>query len=336
VNQAPNPHDRCAVIVLERRYARWAALFYPAGYRRERRSELVDTYLELATPGRRRPSVADVADLAAGGLRQHLRAVSGLEPGLRLAGVLALMMTTAFATGWAVFDAFDPTPPWISPVGPFLSLGVVAWAVWVLVAAVWVAVPGRWSRWATGVAMLVTAGSVPAAAVTGLHRPPLFVLLPQLVLGVVTLGAGRQRSWWMRLLPIAGSAVSVPLAVLALPGPGFHYDYYSVAETALPMVAVTLLIGSTLLALVMGARRDYRGAWALLILLTPIGMLAVKPLGVTLDGSGAIPPLLSQWSPTLIALVLVAVVGPALVPLAMAARGRLLRTGRLPDAEAPH
>ena len=57
---------------LERRYARWTVLFYPVDYRRERGSELVDTYLSLAAPGRRRPSVSDVADLAVGGLRQHL------------------------------------------------------------------------------------------------------------------------------------------------------------------------------------------------------------------------------------------------------------------------
>jgi hypothetical protein len=334
MSPAPNPHDRRIVIDLERRYARWAALFYPAGYRRERGSELMDTYLALAAPGRRRPSAADIADLAAGGLRQHLRTTPELEPGFRLAGALALMMTTAFATGWAVFDAFAPTPPWLSATGPFLSIGVVAWAAWALAAVVHLAAPGRWSRRLTSAALLITVALIPAAAVTGLHRPPLVVLLPQTVLGLVALGAGGRSPWWMRLLPLAASAVSMPLAIRALPGPGFSHDYYPLADAALPVAAVALLIATTLLALGLGLQRDYRGAWALLILLTPIGTLAVKPLGAALDTSGAIPAALSYWSPTLLALVLVAVIGPALIALTVAIRSRSSRTASLSSEQA--
>ena len=47
-----------AVTELEGRYARWTALFYPADYRRERGSGLMDTYLSLAAPGRKRPRPA--------------------------------------------------------------------------------------------------------------------------------------------------------------------------------------------------------------------------------------------------------------------------------------
>jgi hypothetical protein len=323
--------DRRVVIDLERRYARWAALFYPARYRRERGSELVDTYLALAAPGRRRPSAVDVADLAAGGLRQHLRAAPDLERGFRLAGALALMMTTAFATGWTVFDAFAPTPPWVSPVGPFLSIGVVAWVAWMLAGIVYVAAPGRWSRWATGAAMLVTAGVVPVAAITGLHRPPLVVLLSQLVLGVVAVAADRQPSWPMRLLPVAASVLSALLAVRVLATQGGDYaDYYPIADMALPLTALLLLIATTMLALGQAVRRDFRGAWALLILLTPIGVQAVQSLGAALDASGAIPSPLSWCSPTLLALALVAVIGPALIPLVLTVRSRLSRIGLLP------
>lgn len=132
---------------LERRYARWTALFYPADYRRERGSELLDTYLALAAPDRRRPSAADVADLAAGGLRQHLRIAQGLGPGFRLAGLLALMTATAFATGWTILEVLAPPPTWTSPVRPFPTLGVAAWAAWLLAAVVYLAAPGRWFRW---------------------------------------------------------------------------------------------------------------------------------------------------------------------------------------------
>ena len=41
-----------------------------------------------------------------------------------------------------------------------------------------------------------------------------------------------------------------------------------------------------LITLCLATRRDWRGAWALLILITPIGMLAVNPLGAVLDRSG--------------------------------------------------
>ncbi|NJC72377.1 hypothetical protein HC031_22040 [Planosporangium thailandense] len=315
---------------LERRYARWTALFYPADYRRERGSELVDTYLSLATPDRKRPSAADVADLAAGGLRQHLRIAQGLGPGFRLAGLLALATLAAFATGWAIFEAVASTAPWFPQRGPFLSLGVPAWAAWLLAVVVHVVAPGRWFRWAVGLAVLVTAGSVVLAAmVTGMHRPPLFVLLPQLVLGIVALGAIGWQPWWVRLIPLAAAAASVPVA--ASTAPRFVFSggyYYDAAATALPAAAVTLLIGGALLALGLAARHDYRGVWALLILLTPIGMLALNSLGAMLDDSGPGRPVTPAWSSMVAASVLVLVVGLLSMPLAIAARGRLSSGGR--------
>jgi hypothetical protein len=332
-----------AVTDLERRYARWTALFYPANYRRERGSELVDTYLSLVAPGRKRPSVGDVVDLAAGGLRQHARMAEGLGPGFRLAGLLALMTATAFATGWAIFEVLAPTPPRSSQVGPFLSLAIAAWAAWLLAAVVHVAASGRWLRWAVGLAVLVTAGVLPTAALTGLPRPPASVLLPQIVLGVVALGAAGRHPWWVRLMPIAVAAAILPVAIGTAPGLDFFSGYHNLAARALPAAAVTLLIGALLLALGLAARRDYRGAWAMLILLTPIGMLAVNPLGAVLDDSGPGRPVIPAWSSMVVASVLVAVMGPMLVPLALAARAWLSRgrcspgadLGRCPTCGAP-
>ncbi|MEV6930666.1 hypothetical protein AB0M46_40115 [Dactylosporangium sp. NPDC051485] len=315
---------------LERRYARWTALFYPAGYRRARGSELVDTYLSLAAPDRRRPSPADIADLAAGGLRQHLRTAPGLGPGFRLAGLLALMTTTAFASGWAILEVLIPTESEFAYryTRPFLSLGVAVWAVWLLAAVVYVVAPGRWFRRAAVLAVLVNAGVVPAAMLTGMVRPPLIVLVPQFVLGIVAVGAAGRRRWWVRLTPLAVAAVTVPVAVAAEPRLSFYGDYYLPAVTALPAAGVTLLIGATLLALGLAARHDYRGVWALLILLTPIGMLALNPLGAMFDDSGPGRPIVPVWSSMAAAAILVAVVGPALLLLALAARGRRSAGGR--------
>ncbi|MET7427027.1 hypothetical protein [Dactylosporangium sp. NPDC005555] len=321
---------------LERRYARWTALFYPADYRRRRGSELVDTYLSLAAPDRRRPSRADIADLAAGGLRQHLRTALGLGPGFRLAGLLALTTTSAFASGWAIFEALAPTVFRFRYTGPFMSLGVAAWAVWLLTAVVYVVAPGRWFRRAAFLAVLVTAGVVPAAMLTGMPRPPLIVLLPQFVLGIVAVGAATRHRRWVRLTPLAAAALTVPVTVAAELRLNFYGDYYLPAATALPAAGVTLLIGATLLALGLAARHDYRGVWALLILLTPIGMLALNPLGAMLDDAGPGRPLVPVWSSMAVAAILVAAVGPALLLLAIAARGRHSAGGRPLPAAAAH
>ena len=187
---------------------------------------------------------------------------------------------------------------------------------------------GRWFRVAVGLAVLVTVGIVPAAALTGLPRPPASVLLPQIVLGVVAFGAAGQRLWWVRLMPIAAAAAILPVAIRTAPHLNFFTGYDNFAATALPAAAVTLLTGALLIALGLAARRDFRGVWALLILLTPIGMLAVNPLGAMLDDSGPGRPVIPAWSSMVIASVLVAVIGPTLVLLALTVRGHPLSARR--------
>ncbi|MER7281207.1 hypothetical protein ABT369_42910 [Dactylosporangium sp. NPDC000244] len=334
----PEGHDqgRPAMTDLERRYARWTALFYPADYRRTRGSELVDTYLSLAAPDRRRPSPADIADLAAGGLRQRLRTAPGLGPGFRLAGLLALTTTSALASGWAIFEALAPTVFRSRYAGPFMSLGVAAWAVWLLTAVVYVVAPGRWFRRLAVLAVLVTAGVVPAAMLTGIPRPPLIVLLPQLVLGIVAVGAATRHRRRVRLTPLAAAALTMPVTVAAELRLNFYGDYYLPAATALPAAGATLLIGATLLALGLAARHDSRGLWALLILLTPIGMLALNPLGAMFDDAGPGRPLIPEWSAVAAAAVLVAAAGPALLTLAIAATGRRSASGRSLPAAGAH
>lgn len=282
----------------------------------------MDTYLSLAEPGRRRPSPADIADLAAGGLRRHLRTAPGVTAGLRLAGLLALTTAAAFASAWAVLEVMAPIRLWSRHTGPFLSLGMAAWAVWLLAAVVHLVAPGRWYRRAAVLAVLVTAAVVPAGMLTGIIRPPLLVLLPQLILGIVALAADAGHRWWVRLTPLAAAASTVPVAMVTEARLDFYGDYYLPAVEALPAAGVTLLIGATLLALGLAARHDLRGVWALLFLLTPIGMLALNPIGAMLDDPGPGRPIPPVWSSMAAAAALVAVAGSVLLALALAAGGR--------------
>ncbi|GAA3451890.1 hypothetical protein [Dactylosporangium matsuzakiense] len=308
---------------LARRYARWVALLYPAPDRRRRGAELVDTYLALAPPGRRHPTAADIADLAAGGLRRHLRAAPGFGPGLRLAGLIALTTAAAFGSGWAVFEVLALRGP-----RPSMSLAPAAWVAWLLTAAAYAAAPGRWWRRSAVAALLVTVALEPAALLTGWPGAPLTVLVPQCVLGLVALGADVRPGRRARLLPLAAAVVTAPVTVAAAPPEGVFGNYYEPAETVLPVVGVTLLITAVLLALALAVvRPDSRGVWTLLILLTPIGMLALNRLGRLLDGAPGRPlldtwPLVPTWPSMAAAAAAVATVGPALLLLALALAAR--------------
>ncbi|SNY60491.1 hypothetical protein [Paractinoplanes atraurantiacus] len=308
---------------LEHRYQLLVRLFYPAGYRHEREAEIVGTYLELAPPGKRRPSPRDVADLATGGARQHLRAteVTELRPGLRLAGLLAMATATALAAIWAVVES-APLPPditWEIPrFGPFSSLGAIVWAVWLLAAFLFSVRP-QWSRAAIGVALLATVAVVPLSAVTGVYRPPLYVLLPQFALGFLALGTGRL-SLIERLLPLAAGA-----AAAAISRPGFDYAIgylgesgtYTMTATGLILLAVAIAI-----AVGLGVTGHGRGGWALLILLGPIGLITLQELTRTLTGN-----LYGEWNVTYSSLaataVLVTVAGAGLLLLALGLQRRL-------------
>jgi hypothetical protein len=130
--------------------------------------------------------------------------------------------------------------------------------------------------------------------------------------------------------------LTVPVVVAAERRLDLYGDYYLPAGTALPAVGVTLLIGALLIALGLAARSDSRGVWALLILLTPIGILALNPIGAMLDNDGLGRPIVPQWSSMAAAGVLVAVVGPALLLLALAATARRPAGGRSLPAAATH
>ena len=315
---------------LESRYLRLVRLFYPAGYRDERGTEIVGTYLALSSPDRQWPSVADVADLAGGGLRQRLRAVgaTGIGPGLRLAAILALSATTALAGGWIMLELNPWTTAWFGfpQHGVFRSVGAGVWAAWLLAAVVHAVAPGRWTRLAIGLALILTVAVAPLAAVVDWSRPPLFVLLAQACLGLVALGVPGRLPLWLRLLPLAGAAAALPIAAtLAYDGgDGFSGYYGWPAGQVLPSAGLTLLLVTLLVGVGPAARNDLRGAWALLVLLGPIGMLWLHPLaeeiGVRLYGAG---PNADRTTLAAAAIVVSAAAAVIVVTAALLARRRV-------------
>ncbi|MBY8873933.1 hypothetical protein K7640_19060 [Micromonospora sp. PLK6-60] len=305
---------------LERRYLRllWA---YPAAYRRARGAEIVGTYLDLAAPGRRWPTPADAVDLARGGLAARLRAAGATDllPGVRLAAALAFVTATALAAIWTVLEVQPPNPEFDLPTfGQLHSVGVVVWAAWLLAALAYALAPHRVARATRWAAVLLTALVTPVAALAGLPRPPLLLLVPQLVLGLVALGLPRRPPVWARVAPLLVAALAAAVGVHWFGREVFGTDYYGFLVLQAPVVvAVVLLLATIVLALDRARRRDFRGGWALLILLTPIGLLAVRELAGSVERN-------PDWATLAATAAAVGLLGPGLLLAALTARLQVL------------
>ena len=315
---------------LERRYLRLVRVFYPAGYRDERGTEIVGTYLAMSLPDRRWPSAADVADVAGSGLRQRLRTVSatGLGAGLQLAAILALSTATALAGGWIMLELNPWTTAWFGfeQRGTSVSLGVGVWAAWLLAAVVHAVAPGRWTRLAIGLTLGLTVAVVPLAAFIHQSRPPVFVLLAQACLGLVALGVPSRLPLSLRLLPLAGAAAALPaVATLAYnSGDGFFEYYGWPAVQVLPSAGMALLLVTLLVGVGLATRNDLRGAWALLVLLCPIGVLWLHPLAeeLAVDLYGGGPN--ADWTTLSTAAIVVSATAAAIaVSAVLMTRGRI-------------
>ncbi|MEU5949609.1 hypothetical protein ABZ793_29185 [Micromonospora sp. NPDC047465] len=265
---------------LERRYRRLLRA-YPAGYRQARSAEIVGTYLDLAGTDRRWPSILDVADVLAGGGRERLRAAGAADliPGVRLAAFLSYITATALAGFWAAAEVVTTSGAWGSPAfGPFATTGIVVWASWLLAAVVHILAPARWARGAIGLALFLTVAVVPVAALADLPRPYMFVLLPQATLGLLALAIPSHTAQHHRLIPLAIAPAAALIAVGALSGRSSWFYRFSYGAAILPETGAVLLLTAMLAAAVLSLRGDARGLWALLVLLTPIGLLALYPL----------------------------------------------------------
>ncbi|HEY2791358.1 MAG TPA: hypothetical protein VGJ28_03320 [Micromonosporaceae bacterium] len=107
--------------ILERRYRRlmW---FYPAAYRRQRSGEIIDTLLQGAEDGQRRPTVRNAVALAVGGLRARsdVDHVVSVGTNIRLAARLAVIL-------YAAAEAFEKIyfyDNWVH------AAGTTGWTVW--------------------------------------------------------------------------------------------------------------------------------------------------------------------------------------------------------------
>ncbi|MCO8273705.1 hypothetical protein M1L60_24215 [Actinoplanes sp. TRM 88003] len=259
--------------LLRERYTRLLR-WYPVADRADRGAEIVDTYVDLAATGQRRPRPADAVDLMAGGLRQRLRAHSalGLADALPVAGSLALMMTTVLAAVWLINTEspgvwHDPASPML---GPFHSIGTPTWVAWLLAP---LAAPLGLGRWAVAAAITVTAAVAVAVSVvpwfemTALH-PPLFLLVAQIGLGLAALAADNRRGLLDTAVVIAPAAVAAALAAMVVPE-------HQIGREALSVAALILVTAVVVLGVFFTARRDRRGWWPAALLVWPVLLLGM-------------------------------------------------------------
>ncbi|MEU4679990.1 hypothetical protein [Micromonospora sp. NPDC023737] len=316
---------------LERRYLRLLRA-YPADYRRSRGAEIIGTYLDLAAQGQRWPSPADAADLLRGGLRQRLRAAGAADliPGVRLAALLAFPAAAVVAGTWATAETTAPTVDWVE-FGPFATVGVACWVAWLLATVVAAVAPARWARVAVGLALAVTVAVVPVSALAGVPRPPLFVLLPQMVLGLLALALPTGGGWRLRLPPLAAAATAVASTAHGLGDWSYRWGD---PGTALTTSAPAVLVVAMLIAVALVLQGDRRGLWSMLLLIAPVGLLALRPLafltGKTLDWNPQDTATFAVTAAAVVALN-VTVLWVALTA-GRAARNHLFRSANLPTA----
>src|SRR5579859_8110290 len=256
---------------LERRY-RLLLVAYPSGYRRRRADEIVGTYLDLAAPGQTRPSLADIGDLLAGGVRVRLGLATNadLRAGWALAGPVAL----ALAAGLSGFLWLAVEPLFGTRAG---YAAPIAYAAWLLVLVGWVALPSRYTRWPVALALTVTALSVAADP-----RPPLWVVLALLAFGGLALAAPAPRGATVRLAVVTGALVTAALGRWLLAGQlpasrwpaGNYQPALSLAGLVVAVAVAGVAAGGVLAAL--EGRRVRPWLWAALLLALPGGWLGPR------------------------------------------------------------
>ncbi|GAB3846068.1 hypothetical protein ACFPIJ_39080 [Dactylosporangium cerinum] len=289
---------------------------YPSAYRAERGDEIIDTYLDLAKPGQDRPRAADVIDLVRGGARQHLRArhALGLADSVPFAAQLALMTAATLAALWLGTVELITIPDRVMehPLVPFGTFAAVAWIAWLL--APLAALFGL-GRPAVALALLTTVAVVPMAALGEYARPTLFVLVPQVALGLVALRVPTRRWSPLTAAGLALAGVTAWLAVAYRPTTTDYYALLSVTQIA--GVVLALVIAAS--GVVFGVRRDSRRWWPALILLGPVLLL-----GMTLPPSGNSLPW-PTWGVAVVSAGVAVVTAVAALPATLWLRSQLWR-----------
>ncbi|KUL29214.1 hypothetical protein [Actinoplanes awajinensis] len=279
---------------------------YPSRYRRERGPELVDLYLEMAGD-RRSPGFADTADLIRGGLRERLRTIGlgGLADGVSAAGVLALATLGALAVYFlstVEVQHLWPNATQVNlPLGPFRTPAALAYLACLMAVLAFAARPGRFARVVAVVALLLVTAVLLVRATVGIPvvSMPGYLLLPLVALALLALAAPSTPSWPVRLLPLAAAVATflaggahLPLTSLAVGvdepvgnvwdtttwGYRFCCGYITPTMYILHLIALALLTAAVLLALRDAGAGRARGAWTLLILLTPMTLMEAMRL----------------------------------------------------------
>ncbi|GIH07839.1 hypothetical protein Rhe02_59060 [Rhizocola hellebori] len=228
---------------LERRCRR-LLLAYPPGYRAERGDEIVSTLLDEARPGQRYPTLRDAIDLLIHATRRRVGVTADFDAGLAIAAPWAL----AIAAGISAFVWWQ-VEPLIPTVGP------AVYAAWVLAAMV-----AR--RFAVAMAVAITAIAPFAALSTSAERPPLWIVVPLIVLGLITCGGMLKPTAEQRLNIVASAAaIAVTCAPIkpALPG------YY---QPVLTRVGIVVAVG-VLAMMTLALRRGRPYLYAALLLAVP-------------------------------------------------------------------
>src|SRR6185369_11064360 len=99
-------------------------------------------------------------------------------------------------------------------------------------------------------------------------RPTLFVLVPQLALGLVALGVPGRR--WT---PLAVTGIGVTAVVAWLAYLSGVDDFYVMLLGALPYAGLLLAMATVVASAVFSVRRDARSWWPVLILTGPVLLL---------------------------------------------------------------
>ncbi|MFE0528405.1 GlsB/YeaQ/YmgE family stress response membrane protein [Micromonospora parva] len=325
----PNPAPEQAGSPLESRYRRllWA---YPGDYQAERGDEIVGTYLDTVEPGRRWPSPHDAVDLLGAGIRERLRGYGalGLAAALPLAATAALSTLVAVAAFLLLQVEFeDPRFAGLDPVGPFQTLGAVIWLGWLLVGLTATVLPGAWTRTAAACGLLLTIVVPPVAALAGQPRPPMFVLIPAVALGLATLALPARPGWAARSLPplTAGAVAAASVAFSAAENGGNMFTSYGSTPELLAMAGGLMFTLVLLVGIGRALRADDAGLWAALLLATPAGLFGADQLSQGIWGSRGGGPGAAAYATTTGTILLV---GTALLVAAIAGQAARHQTVR--------
>jgi len=251
-------------------------LAYPRDYRAQRGDEIVSTMLDAMPAGRRWPDPADAADVVAGGLRYRLGTASlvGFDEGLALAAPVALSLAAGIAgfAWWRVEPVTAGAALGGEPLfGLFRTLGPVAYAFWLLAAVGWAVLRPAPSRVLIAVSIAVTLALPAVAPLTGVDRPPLWVMAALAVFGLLALvgsapASGGYRSTLDGRLSVPAGAVAVTVAastVVTLWAPGTEaYGYYyqpTLARVGTVVTATVAVVAA--IAIARQVRRRGAGGW---------------------------------------------------------------------------